>query len=356
MAGRLSRLGVPYVLVERAQELTPAWRSHYDRLHLHTVKQYSHLPHKPFPPETPRYVPRQQLVQYYAAYAAEMGIEARLGCEIVSVTRAGQGWISHTQAGDAIRSEHVVICTGFNRKPHLPVWPGLDSFGGEVLHSSRYKNGAPYRGQPVLVVGMGNSGAEIALDLYEHGAQPALSVRGPVSIVKRDIAGRPTQVTAMMLSRLPHWLGDGIGWLTSKLTVGNLERYGLPQRNIAPARLLREFAQTPVMDIGTVAQIRQGHIRVFPAIERVGPGEVHFSDGRSAPFAALVLATGYHTAVEEFLREQAGVFNAQGHPRSWHIPTQPGLYFLGFDAYGSGILHSIYRDSDRIAAHMLGSG
>lgn len=353
VAGRLGALGRPFIVLEQADALAPAWRAHYDRLHLHTVKQYSHLPHKPFPSDYPTYVPRLDLISYFDDYARQMGIQPVFFQKVTHTSRESGQWVTSTESGENYTSEFLVVATGFNRRPHLPKWPGMEDFKGEMFHSKFYKNGAPYRGKDVLVVGMGNSGAEIALCLWEHGARPALSVRGPVNVVKRDVFGRPTQTTAMLLAKLPVPLADWIGKQVSRLTVGDLRPYGIHRPDMAPMAQLRKFAQTPVMDIGTIDRIKSGEIRVFPAIDHFDESGVHFTDGRYQPFQAIVLATGYQSAVEEFMPGVAPALNAHGHPAALWNDALPGAYFVGFDAYSSGILNSIHRDSGKVTDHLV---
>ncbi|RMG74004.1 MAG: NAD(P)/FAD-dependent oxidoreductase, partial [Bacteroidetes bacterium] len=206
MAGRLHHHQIPYLLLEASETLVPSWRNHYDRVHLHTVKEHSHLPYAPFPADYPRYIPRDQLIAYYEAYARERNIQPRLGQRVIHLTRTDTLWQATTTTGEVYVAPEVVLCTGVNREPHQPAWPGMEQFQGQILHSRAYRSGAPFAGQRVLIVGMGNTGAELAIDLHEHGAQAALSVRGPVNIVLRDFLGRPTQKTSMLLRRLPNWL------------------------------------------------------------------------------------------------------------------------------------------------------
>ena len=120
-------------------------------------------------------------------------------------------WLTTTSTGLEILSDHVVIATGLNQVPHQPAYPGMEAFTGRLVHSKEYRNPDPFAGEEVLVVGMGNTGAEIALDLSENGVDTTISVRGPVNIVPRDVLGRPTQLTARMLARLPTGLADWLG-------------------------------------------------------------------------------------------------------------------------------------------------
>lgn len=351
VAGRLATRGRPFELLERTGRVADAWHRHYDRLHLHTVKEASHLPHRPFPPETPRYVPRLRLVEYFEGYAREMGIEPRFGREVVAVERWEDGWLTRTANGERWRSRHVVVATGFNRVPRVPSWPGMEGFTGTVEHSSAYRSGALHRGRDVLVVGMGNTGAELALDLLEQGARPVLSVRSPVNVVPRDILGFPTQRTAMLLARLPERVGDALGLLLRRLTVGDLSRWGVEAPRLPPAAQLRRTGKTPVIDVGTVARIRSGEIPVRPGVERFLSDGVRFTDGSGRSFDHVVLATGYESRVGDFLADVDGLLDRNGHPAPVSAEGRhAGLHFVGFDGYDvGGILGTIRRDSELVA-------
>lgn len=356
VAGRMREAGLPFEILEAAGQVAPAWHGHYDRLRLHTVKELSHLPGLPFPEHYPRYVPRQALVDYYRGYAHHFGIRPRFGQEVVSVRREGGRWCTLTRQGMAVRSDRVVVATGINRVAHRPVFPGEESFAGEILHARGYRNPLPFVGRRVLVVGMGNTGAEIALDLCEAGVEVALSVRGPVNIVPRDVLGRPTQRTAMLLARLPTRMGDRLGVLLRRLTVGDLTRFGIRTPDLPPSAQLRERGSTPVIDVGTVRRIREGRIRIYPGIEGFDPGGVTFRDGRRLEVESVILATGYRHGLQRFVPGLEGFLDRHGNPRApvGEGPLQ-GLYFVGFDPYRpGGILGAVFRESamvvERIAA------
>lgn len=348
IAGRLAQAGRPYTIIEESQFVGNAWRNHYERVHLHTMKEFSHLPHVPFPKSAPRYIPRVQMVEYLEAYAQRFGIQPMFGEKAVSGRQEEGKWIVNTSGGQIIETEHLVLATGVNRHPNIPQWPGQDQFQGEILHSRLYKTGAAYRGKNVLVVGMGNTGAEIALDLFEQGANASLSVRGPVNIVMRDTFGNPIQRTSMMIGKLPTWLGDPIGRFLANATVGNLSPYGLNRPDMAPSKQLRTLGKTPVIDVGTIRQIKRGNIRVFRGIQSFGKSEVNFTDGQSLQLDAVVLATGYMPSVTDVLEGVDSCLNDQGNPTALWSDDHPGLYFLGFDPYSNGILKGIHDDSEKI--------
>ncbi|GAB4402267.1 MAG: NAD(P)/FAD-dependent oxidoreductase [Microscillaceae bacterium] len=355
MAGRLRKAGLSFVLLEKSQHVGAAWHQHYERLHLHTVKEHSALPHLPFPENFPRYVSRHQFIQYLELYAREWGIAPRFGEEVQKISPENGHWHVSTATGTTFRGQNIILATGYNRLPNCPTWPGQHQFGGEIRHSQAYRNGAQWAGKLVLVVGMGNSGAEIALDLYEHGAKVCLSVRSPVNIVPRDFRGRPTQITAIQLNRLPTFLSDAIAKQLRQLAVGDLSPYGLSTPPYPASVQVRRYGKIPVIDIGTIAQIKAGHIRVLPGIRQFLEKEIVFQDGQQLPFEAVILATGYRSQVQDFLPGLPGLLNDFGHPRALWFDEYPGLYFLGFAVPNSGILRSIAADSARIAQALVRS-
>ena len=201
---------------------------------------------------------------------------------------------------------------------------------------------------------MGNTGAEIALDLAEQGVQVALSVRSPVNIVKRDVLGRPTQLSSLMLSRLPPALGDHLAIWLRDLTVGDLRPYGLRTPTASPLRQLREDGKTPVIDIGTVAAIRDGRIAVFPGIDTLMPEGARFTNGREIPFDALLLATGYDAALQDFFPDTPLPLDARGMPPGVRGEGDcSGLWFVGYDVrQPGGLLRTIAGQAEAVAAAM----
>lgn len=205
VAACLQQAGLRPCVLEKGPAVGTSWRSHYRRLHLHTVKELSALPGLAFPAEAPRYVPRAQVVDYLETYARHFALPVQTGCEVVSVARVtegargAEGWevcARVANGGSELRRwqvRRVVLASGANAQPRRPALPGEEVFGGQVLHSRHYSDAQAFAGQRVLVVGMGNTGAEIALDLCEQGVAVGLSVRSPVNIVHREFLGRPSQ-------------------------------------------------------------------------------------------------------------------------------------------------------------------
>lgn len=373
VAACLQQAGLRPFVLEKGPAVGTSWRSHYRRLHLHTVKELSALPGLAFPAEAPRYVPRAQVVDYLEAYARHFALRVQTNCEVVSVARATEGAVAGAEGaaegaqgwevcarvadgGSALRRwqvRRVVLASGANAQPRRPALPGEEAFGGQVLHSRDYTDPLAFAGQRVLVVGMGNTGAELALDLCEQGVAVGLSVRSPVNIVHREFLGRPSQRSSLLLARLPRRWGDALaGWLRD-LSVGDLSAYGLRTPAASPLGQLREEGRTPVIDVGTVAQIRSGRIAVYPAIDQLVPGGVRFLDGRQEAFDAVLLATGYGAGLQALFPTLRLPLDARGLPSS-AIGTAElaGLYFVGFDLrQPGGLLRTIAQQAQAVARH-----
>jgi len=337
----LRRAGVPFEIVERGDAVGASWRRHYDRLHLHTPKQTSALPFVPFPDSAPRYPSRDEVIEYLEGYAQTFDLAPAFG---VAVERCERGeddrWRVTTNRGER-HARHLVVATGFSRTPRRVAWPGLDTFSGPVLHSSEYMSGERFRGQRVLVVGFGNSGAEIALDLDECGAESTVSIRGAVNVVPREILGVPITYLGRAGRLLPLAIADRINALIVRLAVGDLARFGLQKRRDGPLAEIVRTRQIPVVDVGTLAAIRDGRVAVRPAIESSTHEAVRFADGRVETFHAIVLATGYETGLDALL----------GDALLDDAPA-PGLHFCGFNIVPAGLLREIALEAPRIAAEI----
>jgi cation diffusion facilitator CzcD-associated flavoprotein CzcO len=350
-AAALVERGRRPLLIEKGERVGASWRGHYERLHLHTVKELSALPGLPFPASDPRYVPRQRVVDYLEAYAARAAIAPRFGVEATAIVPVdGGGWRTTTRAGATLHSRFVVVGSGANNVPFVPTIEGQEGFAGEIVHSRGYRNAAPFAGRRVLVVGMGNTGAEIALDLAEQQVAVALSVRSPVNVVHRDVLGQPTQKTTLALWRLPPALGDAIARWLCDVTVGDLGRYGLRRSAVSPLRDLREHGRTAVIDVGTLARIKAGAIAVYPGIDRLDESGARFVDGRHAPFDGIILATGYRSGIAALLPQSPVPLDESG------LPCEPigrgalaGVCFVGFDMRQPGALRTIAQQAGAVA-------
>jgi cation diffusion facilitator CzcD-associated flavoprotein CzcO len=242
------------------------------------------------------------------------------------------------------------VATGIADAPYRPSWPGFELYRGTVVHSSGYRNPTPYLGKRVMVVGFGNSGGEIALDLANAGIDVALAVRSPVHILPRDLLGFPILAWAILYRRLPARLVDSINAPILGLAIGRIENLGLRRAAKGPRQMVEEEGRVPMIDVGTLDKIRDGSIRVCGGIDRLTSDGVVFDDGCSEQFDAIILATGFRPDLRRLLPGVESVFDRHGMPLMTGQATKaPGLYFCGQITSPTGQLREIGLEAQRIA-------
>lgn len=353
VAHALRARGLRAVVLERAEHVGTSWRHHYDRLRLHTTRRLSALPGLPMPRRFGRWVARDDVVRYLEKYAEHHKLEIVTGVEVFRVERTpdGTGWLLHASGGRELTGAAVVVATGHNHTPRVPDWPGRDTYTGEFRHAAEYRNAAPYAGRDVLVVGVGNTGAEIAVDLVEGGAaRVRLSVRTAPHIVRRSTAGWPAQYTGVVCRRLPVRLVDRLARPLARVSVPDLSAQGLPRPGTGLYSRVSQGA-IPVQDVGLIDAVRTGRVEVVGAVNGFEDGKALLADGTRAAPDAVIAATGYARALEGLVGH-LGVLDDTGRPvtHGGRAPAAaPGLYFTGFTNPISGMLRELSIDAVRIA-------
>lgn len=349
----LKEVGTEPVILEKSDTVGSSWRGHYDSLHLHTIRGRSGLPGLPMPESAGRYPSRDAVIAYLDAYAAKHGLRPKFGCEVTRIRREGPVWrVTHSQGAEEAAT--LVMATGLNGRPSLPDWPG--DFDGPVLHSSAYRNATPFAGQRVLVVGFGNSGGDIALDLARAGVDVTLSVRGPVQILPKELFGMPITSFGVMSRLLGPRLADRLTAPILRAKIGRPEDYGLQSHEKGPATMVAEDGRIPLIDVGTLGAIRDGSIRVAPGIARLDGDQLWFTDGSNLPMEAIIAATGYSADLRPLLGDNCAALDDRGHPRVSGAPSaEPGLYFCSYHASSTGQLAASAQEARAIAAHLAPS-
>ncbi|MEO6548611.1 MAG: NAD(P)/FAD-dependent oxidoreductase [Ferruginibacter sp.] len=348
-AACLQNKSIDYIIIEKQSEVAAPWRNHYDRLHLHTNKRISHLPFKKFAHAIPRYPSRNQVVKYLEEYQMEYGIKPVFDTEAKSIRKDGCNWITETD-NETFLSEHVVVATGSFCKSRPIDFPGIESFTGSVMHSSQYTTGQKFKGQKVLVVGFGNSACEIAIDLYEQGAMPSMSVRSPVNILPRDLLGVPILELSLLLSKLPARVADMFNMPVTGFLFSDLNKLGLKKMQTGPFETIVKYGIAPVLDIGTVKHIRQGHISIKKAIDHIDRQTIYFSDGSREDFDVIVAAIGYYNNCSEIIHvDQSRFQDLTVSVDKQKYFGKDGLYFCGFWIAPTGQIREISMDAQKIA-------
>ncbi|KAH8482653.1 hypothetical protein H0E87_029925, partial [Populus deltoides] len=323
VAACLKEKGVLSMVVERSSCIASLWQlKTYDRLRLHLPKQFCELPLMRFPSEFPTYPTKQQFLHYLESYAQKFEIGPRFN-ETVSQAeydKVNGFWRVKTVGKKLEETEYVcrwlVVATGENAEAVVPEIDGMGEFGGDIKHTSYYKSGKEFTGKKVLVVGCGNSGMEVCLDLCDFSAKPSLVVRDTVHVLPREMLGQSTFGLSMWLLKwLPVRLVDRFLLIVSRLMLGDTARFGLDRPELGPIELKNLSGKTPVLDVGTLAKIKSGDIKICPEIKKLKRHTVEFIEGKTENFDAIILATGYKSNVPSWLKEGDMFSEKDGFPR-----------------------------------------
>ncbi|HUF28134.1 MAG TPA: NAD(P)/FAD-dependent oxidoreductase [Gemmatimonadaceae bacterium] len=336
-------LGVKHLIIEQGDGPGHVWANLYDSLTLHTGKHMSALPGMPFPGSAPMFVPRAQFVEYLASYARQFRLPIQTRTTATRIERADGFWHIVTSGGD-LRAKALIVATGIVSNPRAPYIPDQEHFGGTVTHAVEYRRPAPYAGRRVLVVGVGNTGAEIASELARAGVQVTLAVRSGANVVPRSMFGIPIQYLGYWVRKLPQPAQRAIVGAVGKLT--ELTR-GAP---VLPRPAHGPLDAIPVIGFGLVDAIRSGQVLVAGAIESFTESGVRFTDGSQEDFDDVILATGYTAALQP-LRSLVRMDDRGFAARYNRVASadQPHLYFVGHNYDATGGLHNIARDAPEAA-------
>jgi cation diffusion facilitator CzcD-associated flavoprotein CzcO len=351
MALSLADRGLRPVLVEEAEHVGAAWRRRYDRLRLNTAKHFSHLPGRTYPKGTPVFPTRDDVVAHLERYANDDNIDLRLATSVQRIDRRDAAWCVQTTAGP-IDATHVVVATGYERVPIIPDWPGHRSFGGELLHSSAYRNPASCQRKRVLVVGAGSSAMEIAYDVAAGGATATwLSVRTVPNIMLRTLPGGfPSDFIATAMHHMPPRIADAMAEVARRLSIGDLSAVGLPRPSEGVFTRGHRLGRAPaIIDTQTLDAIRNRTITVVPVIESFDGDRVRLADGQTLQPDVVICATGYRRGLEALVGH-LDVLDGRGVPFDDGARlADRGLWFLGFQSR-PGLIGSVAKRSRRIAA------
>lgn len=345
----LQKQGIDYIIIDKEAQVVTPWRNHYDRLHLHTNKSLSNLPYKKFNRNIPTYPSRQQVVDYLEDYRNTFSIHPRFNTKALSVKKEGDHWITETSNG-TFSSKYIIVATGAYTTPKAIDFRGMETFPGKIIHSYGYKTGRDFKGQNVLVAGFGNSACEIAIDLYEQGAMPSMSVRSPVNMVPRDLLGIPILRLSLFMSRLPPRFADRINAPLMRLYFGDITKLGLKKMPYGTFEQIQKDGSIPLLDIGTIKHIRQGHIRIYEGIDHIAGKTVHFTNGKKGEFDSIIAAIGYCRDYANIIHvDQSRFDDLKISVSKQKYFGKDGLYFCGFRIAPTGQFREIASDARKIA-------
>lgn len=337
----LSEAGVAFDCFERGSDIGGLWRyggdsghsAAYRGLHINTSRKMMQFSDAPMPETWPQYPHHSQVWRYFSDYCDRFGLRQAItfGTEVESVVPLDDGRdgyrVTVREVATDVRQTReytaVVVCNGHHWLPRVPSLPG--HFDGECLHAVDYDVPEAFEGRRVVVVGIGNSGVDIAAETSHVTEHTVLSTRRGAWVLPRFMFGRPTDhFDTPAGARAPLWLRRRVYHLLLRLTVGDQEAYGIPR----PEHPL--LAEHPTMSSALLERAAHGEVTVKPDIAELAGDRVHFVDGSEERADVLILATGYRIAFP-FLDPQvlAAPDNDVALYRRVVDPDHPGLYFIG---------------------------
>ena len=330
-------LGEQLVVFEKSDQVGGNWvfrdgeghSSVYETTHIISSKYYSEYEDFPFPDGVPDYPHHTHLKAYFQDYARHFGVlpKIRFHTEVLSATRDAQGlWQIRSRDASGERSEIfdvLFVANGHHWNPRLPSYPGR--FDGTFIHSHLFKRGETFRGQRVLVIGGGNSAADVAVECARVSPHVSISMRRGHWFLPKFMFGLPGDVVYEKAAWLPNWLRQWAMQTSVNMIGGRNERFGLQK----PAYKILQGH--PTLNSELIYFIGHGEIKPRPGIERLDGKRVHFSDGSSDEFDTIVAATGYRITFPFFDKSFIDWEDATYVPlwrRMFH-ESVPNLYFIG---------------------------
>jgi putative flavoprotein involved in K+ transport len=288
-----------------------------------------------------RWPTKEDMVRYFDRYVARQNIALLLGCEVHRIDRAGGVWQLDTSSGE-IRTPAIVLATGNYRTPIIPAWPGLSRFNGQIVHSGDFTNAWPYRGRDVLVVGAGNSAADIAVQLANDGAGRIwLAVRTPPHLVRRAMGPFPSDIFLELFSRVPARMIDPVIARMNRLMWGDLSAYGFQRPPLGLKATVEKRGRIPTLADELIDVVRVGRVEVVGAVKAVESDVVILADGTSVAPQAIIAATGFGTDLDGLVGH-LGVLDERGNPHGgFASQVADGMFAIGYGIPPNGPLRAI---------------
>jgi flavin-binding monooxygenase-like protein len=339
----LAARGIPFDCFEKGSMIGGNWRyendngtsSAYRSLHINSARKLMSYKAFPMPEDYPDYPSHYQVAKYFDDFAERFGLKERITfrTEVVSAEREGDGWnVSVEDADGTRRSERyraVLVANGHHWRPRRPEppFPGAEEYEGEQMHVHHYREPDVLEGKRVLVLGIGNSAVDVAVESSRIAAKTFLAMRRGAYVLPKFLGGTPIDESAPpAMTRLPISVQRFFFNRLLKMSVGEMTDYGLPK----PDHKLLEAHPTVSSEL--LPRLGHGDIAVKPNIDRFAAGRrVRFADGSEEEIDLVIYCTGYRIEFP-FLDEKVFVSRDNRMPlyRRMVSVENPGLYFIGF--------------------------
>ena len=330
----LAQAGREFVILDASDRVGDAWRSRWDSLRLFTPARYAGLPGMRFPAKSGHYVTKDEVAAFLEAYANEMSLPVRSGTRVDRLGRDRERFVIDTLDGARITCDNVIVAMANTQVPKIPAFaPDLDPRIVQ-LHSSSYRNPSQLQEGPVLVVGLGNSGADIGLEVTKTH--------------ETYVSGEPSAVIPF---RIEPWFARNVGTRVVRFMAVNVLSAGNPIGRKALPKMRGHAA--PLVRVKPADLVAAGADRV-PRVVGVSGGEPELADGRTLDVTNVIWCTGFRPA---FAWIDLPIIDEEGLPRHERgvVAGQPGLYFVGLDfqyALWSETLPGMPRDARYVVDHL----
>jgi cation diffusion facilitator CzcD-associated flavoprotein CzcO len=338
--------GIEFDVYERHTDVGGLWDLEnpgspmYESAHFISSRTLSGFLGFPMPESYPDYPRREQVLEYLRAFADAYGLRPhiRFGTEVEHVTPAADGATVRVRGRD-IEYAGVVCATGVNWSPNLPEYGG--EFTGTLRHSVSYRSPTEFTGKRVLIIGLGNSGADIACDAARYAKKAYVSVRRGYHFIPKHIFGKPADVFAHDGPKLPKWLELALFTWLQRIVVGDTTALGMPKPDH------RVLESHPLMNDQLLHHLRHGDVTLKPDIEAFAGKSVRFKDGSELEVDEVLAATGYHMTLPYLdTTELEHEGKRVSHVLSVFSRKHPTLFTLGFVELNG----ALYPHLDRLAA------
>ena len=331
----LARRGLRFVILDAHERVGDAWRNRWDSLRLFSPARYDALVGMPFPAPDDSFPTRDEMADYLEAYAKRFKLPVRNGMRVDSLTQRDGRY--HVASGEhEFEADQVIVAMANFQKPRVPELASSLDPGIVQLHSTDYKNPQQLRDGPVLVAGVGNSGAEIALELAQAGRQVWLS-------------GRASGEAPF---RMDSWFARWVGMrLLFRFFFHRVLTIRTPMGRKARPKMLNHA--TPLIRT-RVADLDAAGVHSVARVTAAKEGRLELADGQLLDVANVIWCTGFHVG---FSWIKLPVFDDSGAPahEGGVVPSHPGLYFVGLNflySMSSSMIHGVGRDAERISRHL----
>ena len=327
-----------FAILDASERIGDAWRNRWDSLHLFTPARYNGLPGMSFPAPSYSFPSKDQVADYLEAYAAQFNLPVLSGMRVSRLARDGDRFV--VTAGDRrFEAENVIVAMASYQHPRVPAFAQQLDPGIVQMHSSAYRNPAQLQDGGVLLVGAGNSGAEIALEVVRSH---------PTWLSGRDVGHVPF--------RIEGWAARVfLVWLVMRVLFHRVLAVNTPIGRKLRPKIISQGG--PLVRVKPSDLDAAGVERV-PKVARVQDGQPVLEDGRVLDVANVIWCTGFHPG---FSWIDLPIFGEEANPKEPHhqrgiVPGQPGLYFVGLFflyALSSSLIHGVERDAKRIVEHIV---